>query len=212
MLTDSWFYQPELHQGPLLHGHHDHTLMVVSILIAIAASWLGLQVAGLARKASTTFTRQGALLSGAIALGGGIWAMPFIGMLAFTLPLQVDYDRGITLLSMVPAMAASLALIALAYLPVAYSWRASFSVTARAWPSARQSKARSVQNRENRCIKPTTMIIPPEGRLSYCYRGKNVTPDRRQRPFATRFLQDKSPGQIPAGALLCGRTMVGSSA
>ncbi|WVM90378.1 MHYT domain-containing protein [Halopseudomonas pachastrellae] len=108
MLTDSWFYQPELHQGPLLHGHHDHTLMLVSILIAIAASWLGLQVAGLARKASTTFTRQGALLSGAIALGGGIWAMHFIGMLAFTLPLEVDYDRGITLLSMVPAMAASL--------------------------------------------------------------------------------------------------------
>ena len=108
MLTDSWFYQPELHQEALLHGHHDHPLMVVSIIMAIAASWLGLQVAGLARKAGTTLTRQGALLSGAIALGGGIWAMHFIGMLAFTLPLQVDYDRGITLLSMVPAMAASL--------------------------------------------------------------------------------------------------------
>ena len=54
------------------------------------------------------------------------------------------------------------------------------------------------------------MIIPPEGRLSYRYREKNVTPDRRQRPFETRFLQDKSPGQIPAGALLCGRTLVGS--
>lgn len=108
MPIHSWFYQADLHQGALLYGHHDHTLMVVSILMAIAASWLGLQVAGLAHKAATPLARQGALLSGAIALGGGIWAMHFIGMLAFSLPLTVEYDLTITTLSLLPAIAASL--------------------------------------------------------------------------------------------------------
>ncbi|MEL0166620.1 MAG: PAS domain S-box protein [Pseudomonadaceae bacterium] len=108
MPIQSWFYQAELHQGPLLHGHHHHSLMLLSIAIAIAASWLGLQVAGLASQAATPQARRGALLSGAAALGGGIWAMHFIGMLAFTLPLPVHYDLTTTLLSMVPAIAASL--------------------------------------------------------------------------------------------------------
>ncbi|WP_321349707.1 PAS domain S-box protein [Halopseudomonas oceani] len=108
MPIHSWFYRADLHQGTLLQGHHDHALMLVSILVAIAASWLGLQVAGLAHKAATPLTRHGALISGAVALGGGIWAMHFIGMLAFSLPLDVEYDSQITLLSMVPAVAASL--------------------------------------------------------------------------------------------------------
>ena len=108
MPIHSWFYQADLHQGALLYGHHDHTLMLVSILMAIAASWLGLQVAGLAHKAATPLARHGALLSGAIALGGGIWAMHFIGMLAFSLPLTVEYDLTITTLSLLPAIAASL--------------------------------------------------------------------------------------------------------
>ncbi|UJJ33218.1 PAS domain S-box protein [Halopseudomonas maritima] len=108
MPIHSWFYQADIHQGPLLHGHHHHSLMLLSVLVAIAASWLALQVAGLARRAVTPATRRGAVLSGAAALGGGIWAMHFIGMLSFTLPLQVHYDITITLLSMLPAMGASL--------------------------------------------------------------------------------------------------------
>ena len=108
MPIHSWFYQADLHQGPLLHGHHHHSLMVLSVLIAIAASWLALQVAGLARRAATPATRRGAVLSGAAALGGGIWAMHFIGMLSFTLPLEVHYDLTVTLLSILPAMGASL--------------------------------------------------------------------------------------------------------
>ena len=40
---------------------------------------------------------------GAIAMGGGIWAMHFIGMLAHILPIPVSYDPCITALSIVPA-------------------------------------------------------------------------------------------------------------
>ena len=42
-----------------------------------------------------------------IAMGIGVWAMHFIGMLAFTLPVVVGYDILITLVSMLPAILAS---------------------------------------------------------------------------------------------------------
>jgi len=108
LLTGSWFYHAELNPGPLLHGQHHHSLMVLSIVIAIAASWLALQVAGLAREARTHSTRNGALVSGGAALGGGIWAMHFIGMLAHDIGTPVSYDPAITVLSILPAVAASL--------------------------------------------------------------------------------------------------------
>lgn len=108
MLIVSWFYSAELTPGPLLHGHHHHSLMFLSICIAIAASWLALQVAGLARRAATRSTRNGALISGTVALGGGIWAMHFIGMLALDIGMPVRFDPLTTLLSFLPALAASL--------------------------------------------------------------------------------------------------------
>src|SRR5690606_8951224 len=48
-----------------------------------------------------------AILSGALALGGGIWATHFIGMLAHQLPVPVSYSAPLTLLSLLPAFAAS---------------------------------------------------------------------------------------------------------
>ena len=54
------------------------------------------------------------LAIGAIAMGGGIWAMHFIAMLAHILPIPVSYDLGITALSIVPAvLAAGVALLAI---------------------------------------------------------------------------------------------------
>jgi diguanylate cyclase (GGDEF)-like protein len=44
------------------------------------------------------------LLGGAFSMGTGIWAMHFIGMLAFSLPIQIGYDIPITLLSLFIAM------------------------------------------------------------------------------------------------------------
>ena len=44
---------------------------------------------------------------GAAVMGAGIWAMHFIGMLAFELPIRMAYDLGITLLSLVVAIAAA---------------------------------------------------------------------------------------------------------
>jgi len=40
----------------------------------------------------------------AITMGGGIWSMHFIGMLAFTMPIPMSYDVGLTVLSLLLAI------------------------------------------------------------------------------------------------------------
>src|SRR5215467_8758925 len=44
------------------------------------------------------------LATAAIAMGGGIWSMHFIAMLAFFMPMPVSYDLGLTVLSLVVAI------------------------------------------------------------------------------------------------------------
>lgn len=101
------FLMPADSQSRLLEGHHQHGLMLLSVIVAILASIFALQLATLARSAHTPSGRRIALLSGAGTLAGGIWAMHFIGMLSFQLPLAVSYDPVLTLLSVVPALLAS---------------------------------------------------------------------------------------------------------
>jgi len=101
------FSLPTGQQIRLLEGHHQAGLMLLSVLIAILASIFALQLATLARSAPTPAARRIALFSGAGTLAGGIWAMHFIGMLAFQLPVAVSYDPLLTLLSVIPALLAS---------------------------------------------------------------------------------------------------------
>lgn len=91
----------------LLQGNHNPGLVAVSIGVAIISSIMGLQIAGMARQAQGNLQRQIALVSGSLALGGGIWSMHFIGMLAFEMPAHVHYHPLITLLSMGPSVFAS---------------------------------------------------------------------------------------------------------
>lgn len=48
------------------------------------------------------------MTAGAVTLGLAIWSMHFIGMLAFHLPVPLSYDRSLTVLSALPAIAAAL--------------------------------------------------------------------------------------------------------
>lgn len=47
------------------------------------------------------------LIGGAFAMGFGIWSMHFVGMLAFSLPIPLGYDLGLTLLSLLLAVGSS---------------------------------------------------------------------------------------------------------
>jgi two-component system sensor histidine kinase/response regulator len=91
----------------ILQGDYNPWLVGLSLLIAIGSSYIGLQIAAMASRAPKGFHAQIALLTGSLALGGGIWSMHFIGMLAFRMGNHVHYDALITLGSMVPSIFAS---------------------------------------------------------------------------------------------------------
>ena len=90
----------------MLTGTYETPLVLISILVAIVASYSALSLAGRVTEA-TGRTRFAWTLGGAIAMGSGIWAMHFVGMLAFRLPIPIAYDIPITLVSLVLPIAAS---------------------------------------------------------------------------------------------------------
>lgn len=100
-----------------MHSRYDPALVALSILVAIAAAYVALDLAGRVA-ASRGRWRAAWLVGGTLALAMGIWSMHFIGMLAFRLhagdggvagaPLPMRYDVPRLALSMVVALCASL--------------------------------------------------------------------------------------------------------
>ncbi|HVR48646.1 MAG TPA: PAS domain S-box protein [Pseudorhodoferax sp.] len=87
-------------------GSYDPWLVALSLVVAIGSSWAALQLVGYARATAGGLHRI-ASGAGAIVLGAGIWAMHFIGMLAFQLCARVDYSPSVTVASMAPSLVAS---------------------------------------------------------------------------------------------------------
>jgi NO-binding membrane sensor protein with MHYT domain len=87
-------------------GSLNHWLAGLSLLVAICASYAALDVAGRAT-AATGRARVTWLVGGAASMGLGIWSMHYIGMLAFDLPVAVDYHVPTVLVSLVAAVLAS---------------------------------------------------------------------------------------------------------
>lgn len=85
--------------APLV-GSYDPLFVALSIIIASVASAASLDVADRIGR-STGWSRIGWTVASGIAMGGGIWAMHFIAMLAFTLPIPIAYDVPTTLASLV---------------------------------------------------------------------------------------------------------------
>jgi len=89
-----------------LTGSYDYSEVARSVAIAIFASYAALDLAGRVTVA-TSGIRLAWLSGGAIAMGIGIWAMHFKGMLAFRLPVPVKYHWPTVLASLLVAMLAS---------------------------------------------------------------------------------------------------------
>lgn len=94
-------------------GSHDPWLVALSIGIATLAGLVALTIAGHLSQVKGRWPRLLWLGAGSIVLAGGIWAMHFIGMLAFSLPCGIGYDLPLTLASTVPALLASFAALAI---------------------------------------------------------------------------------------------------
>lgn len=66
-------------------------LLLASIAIAITASFTALRMTSNLRTMAFA-QRKKRVAQGALALGGGIWSMHFVGMLAVNMPLTIAYD------------------------------------------------------------------------------------------------------------------------
>jgi len=87
-------------------GSYDYSEVARSVLIAIAASYAALDLAGRVTAARGRI-RLAWLGGGATAMGIGIWAMHFKGMLAFHLPVPINYHWPTFLASLLVAILAS---------------------------------------------------------------------------------------------------------
>jgi PAS domain S-box-containing protein len=92
---------------PLLWTEHDPWLVALSLLVAMGGASVAMHLADLAGKARLGREREWTLASGALALGSSIWAMHYIGMLAFGVCGEANFDSWMTVLSILPGLAAS---------------------------------------------------------------------------------------------------------
>jgi PAS domain S-box-containing protein len=88
----------------MMHIAHHPIFVALSMIIACLGSWTALDL--FRRVRAHTGTWRGAwLLAASIAMGLSIWAMHFIAMLGFNPGAEVRYDIGLTLLSLLLAIA-----------------------------------------------------------------------------------------------------------
>ncbi|MBX3650839.1 MAG: diguanylate cyclase [Burkholderiales bacterium] len=86
-------------------GNYDFQLVLLSLAVAIMTSYAALDLAS--RVSGSGWRPWLWLAGGAAVMGAGIWSMHFIGMLAFSLPIPLGYDLGLTLLSLLIAIVVS---------------------------------------------------------------------------------------------------------
>ena len=86
---------------------YDPQLVLLSVVIAFLTAYSALQVVGRIRAAQTAMSRNAWLVTGAMTIGFGLWAMHFIGMLALLSPIWVSYNILINRISMLPSIFAS---------------------------------------------------------------------------------------------------------
>ena len=88
-------------------GIYNPWLVLLSIAVAIFVSHTALNLSSRVARSTSKPSARLWLVGGAISMGCGIWSMHFVGMLAFSLPIALSYDIGITLGSLVIAIALS---------------------------------------------------------------------------------------------------------
>ena len=93
----------ELQLSPYI-GQYDPMWVGASVLIALVSSVCAMEMS---RRLSDVASRRLWLPLIALVMGTGIWAMHFVGMLAFKLDCGVDYQPWVTGMSMLPGMAAA---------------------------------------------------------------------------------------------------------
>jgi diguanylate cyclase (GGDEF)-like protein len=90
----------------LLPSQYNLWAVAASVLIAMLASYVALDLARRVRQPDGRLHRLW-WVAGSFTLGTGIWSMHFIGMLGFSLPIDLGFTVGATLASWIAAAGAS---------------------------------------------------------------------------------------------------------
>jgi NO-binding membrane sensor protein with MHYT domain len=93
-------------QDLVLAGSYDYRLVAISVVISVTASYTALDLAGRVT-AARGWAWLAWLIGGATAMGIGIWSMHYTGMLAFSLPIPIEYDWPTVLLSLLTGILSS---------------------------------------------------------------------------------------------------------
>lgn len=100
-----------------MQSYFEPYLVVLSLLVALLASYTALDLSGRIALLSGLRARRQWLMGGAVTMGCGIWSMHFVGMLAFTLPIPMGYDPLITGVSLLIAILVSFFALRVAVAP-----------------------------------------------------------------------------------------------
>ncbi len=100
-----------------LAAQYDPLLVIASLAISALGAYAALRIAVCIRLTDARRPKLAWFAAGAFTMGVSVWAMHFIGMLAFQLPLPVSYDMGLTLLSVCPAILAGSLMLLVATKP-----------------------------------------------------------------------------------------------
>ena len=85
----------------IVESNYDVLLVVLSYLISVFGSFTALQLAIRIPNAQGDEAKKW-IVGAAVALGGcGIWSMHFIGMLAYKVPVQIEYSPLLTIISLI---------------------------------------------------------------------------------------------------------------
>lgn len=113
----------EFHDLSLAYqGHHTPWLVGLSLFMAILAAFASMFHTDIMRAAKSRMQRNLWHLSGSIAMGLGIWAMHFIGMVSYRIDVPIFYTPVLTAISVIPAMLAAWVTLAILYRGINSWW------------------------------------------------------------------------------------------
>jgi PAS domain S-box-containing protein len=101
------FFAFDVDPTVVLPASYNSILVVLSFFIATLSGFAFIHLLHRIAEHEHSPQRHLWMVGGALIMGLGIWAMHFVGMLAYQLPIRVGYDPLVTLASAVPAVLAS---------------------------------------------------------------------------------------------------------
>ncbi|MBF0159529.1 MAG: response regulator [Magnetococcales bacterium] len=110
-MHDIQFIDASVDMSKALSGYYDPVLVVLALVAAYLGSAACLTTIGRIRTANNRSKKATWLAFGGLALGNGVFAMHFIGMLAYRLPIPFTFDPLITVLSGLPAIMAGMVML-----------------------------------------------------------------------------------------------------